>query len=46
MQQIVSTSYHGEGKFAGGGDLSLSGFNEAELWVIFILCMCFSVLKK
>lgn len=39
MQQIVGTSYYGEGKFAGEGDLSSGGFNEVELWVIFILCM-------
>lgn len=47
MQQIVGTSYYGEGKFAGEGDLSSGGFNEVELWVIFILCMfVFFCIKK
>lgn len=46
MQQIVGTSYYGEGKFAEG-DLSSGGFNEVELWVIFILCMfVFFCIKK
>lgn len=47
MQQIVDTSYHGEGKLAGEGNLSLGGFNKVKLWVILILCMFeFLCIKK